>query len=433
MVTQQIKTEYEQAELDMIPEGWIMKPLSGLCKKDGLVRGPFGSNLKKSFFVNSGIKIYEQKNAIKRNIVLGTYFITKKKFFELKRFEVKAGDFILSCSGTIGRIFLLPEKSPIGIINQALLLIKINEDIINKKYFFHYFDWDKLQEKIIDNTHGGAMKNLVGMSIFKQIPIALPKDPKEQLAIANALDDISEMIKKLEQSIIKKKNIKLGTMQELLTGKKRLEGFSEEWCYKTFGELFDFLKTGSNSRDELSRSGDFGYIHYGDIHAKWNQFLDCDNEEIPSISKEKVKTLPFLQDWDLIIADASEDYAGIGACILLKNIKNRKIVSGLHTMLLRSDKTKISPYYSAYLMSIRDVKDKLIKITTGISVYGLSKNQLKKVEVYLPKDINEQLEIGKILSNMDSEIKELESQKEKYVMIKHGMMRKLLTGEIRLK
>ena len=62
MVTQQIKQGYEQADLDMIPEGWIVKPLSELCKKDGLVRGPFGSSLKKDFFVNSGIKVYEQNN-----------------------------------------------------------------------------------------------------------------------------------------------------------------------------------------------------------------------------------------------------------------------------------------------------------------------------------------------------------------------------------
>ncbi len=399
MVTQQIKQGYEQTELDMIPEGWIMKPLSELCKKDGLVRGPFGSNLKKSFFVNSGIKVYEQKNAIKRDISLGTYFITKKKFFELKRFEVKEGDFILSCSGTIGRIFLLPENSPVGIINQALLLIKINEDIINKKYFFHYFDWDKLQEKIIDNTHGGAMQNLVGMSIFRQIPIALPEEPREQLAIVNALDDISELIKKLEQQIIKKKNIQLGTMQEFLSGRKRLEGFSGKWIMKKLGDVLK-VKHGKSQKKVEDKNGKYPILATGGKIGMSSKFL-YDKPSVligrkGTIDKPQYMETPF---WTVDTLFYTEILKDMIPKFLFYKFK------------------KISWY----------------NYNEASGVPSLNTSTIEKIEEMFPPTKEEQIAITDILSNMDSEIKELKIQKDKYVMIKHGMMQKLMTGEIRLK
>jgi len=220
----------------------------------------------------------------------------------------------------------------------------------------------------------------------------------------------------------------------MTTVEKIQSEFSDRnWSEKTFEELFSFLITGTKSRSDLSPYGDIGYIHYGDIHAKWNLIVNCDNEEIPKISKKKVKNLPLLKEGDLILADASEDYVGIGACILLKNIKNKKIVSGLHTILLRSDNTKISFDYSAYLTSIKKVKDQLVSIATGTSVYGLSKNKIKKVKVYLPNDVTEQSLIAKIISDIDELIVQLNHIITKKKNIKQGTMQEILTGNKRLK
>ncbi len=200
---------------------WEVKTLENVCAKNGLVRGPFGGTLKKEFFVRNGLKVYEQKNAIYRNLNLGNYFIDKNKFNELKRFEVKKGDFIVSCSGTIGKIYQIPKCAECGIINQALLKIKTDDDIIHDRFFFYYFDWEKFQEEIIDNTQGGAMQNLVGMNIFRNTQILLPPLPEQQ-AIAQILSDMDTMIEALEQKRDKYRTIKQGMMQELLTGKTRL-------------------------------------------------------------------------------------------------------------------------------------------------------------------------------------------------------------------
>ena len=98
----------------------------------------------------------------------------------------------------------------------------------------------------------------------------------------------------------------------------------EDWRVVTFGEAFSFLSTGNNSRSEIKEQGTIQYIHYGDIHTKWRYVLDCDKDNIPFIDEIKVKSLPKLEEGDLIIADASEDYEGIGVSVEIKNIKIEK-------------------------------------------------------------------------------------------------------------
>lgn len=199
---------------------WINKTLDKVSSS--LVRGPFGGALKKEFFVHSGYKVYEQRNAIYATVDLGNYFINEDKFKELQRFEVKAGDFIVSCSGTIGRIYQIPENHQKGVINQALLKITINSSEIDEKYFFYQFTWDHFQNKVIDDTQGGAMKNLVGMDKFKKAEIPCPPSLDEQKAIANVLTDMDKAIEAIESKKSKYLRIKQGMMQELLTGKTRL-------------------------------------------------------------------------------------------------------------------------------------------------------------------------------------------------------------------
>lgn len=223
-------------------------------------------------------------------------------------------------------------------------------------------------------------------------------------------------------------------VQTLEKGYKQTElgAIPEDWQITTFGDLFRFLPTGTNSRSDLSDQGEINYIHYGDIHAKWGLFLDCDVEEIPFISSEKIRNLPFAEEGDLVIVDASEDYAGIGKCVEIKNIKDKKIVCGLHTLFLRGNKEKIVDGYKAFLTSISIVKNVLVSKATGISVYGISKNTLRDTKIPLPSDLKEQSAIAKILSDTGDLIDFLDKLIEKKKNIKQGVMQELLTGKKRL-
>ncbi|GAN26152.1 ecoKI restriction-modification system protein HsdS [Legionella pneumophila] len=216
---QALLNPYENGRLK---KGWVIKSIEEMCVPGGIVRGPFGGALKKDCFVDNGYKVYEQRNAIYRNIEIGNYYIDKKKFQELKRFSIRPYDFIISCSGTIGRIYQIPRESPLGIINQALLKLTIETKFFSDKYFYHYFSWERFQDEIIESTQGGAMKNLVGMPIFKSTQIALPERLQEQEHIATVLSDIDADISELENKLNKAKKIKQGMMQNLLTGRIRL-------------------------------------------------------------------------------------------------------------------------------------------------------------------------------------------------------------------
>ncbi|WP_420795827.1 restriction endonuclease subunit S [Ktedonobacter racemifer] len=220
-------------------------------------------------------------------------------------------------------------------------------------------------------------------------------------------------------------------MQQLLTGKTRLPGFSGEWKTRSLEDIFQFLSTANNSRNDLSGNGDIKYIHYGDIHTKWRSFLDCSSSEIPLISKEKVKNVPFLEEGDLVMADASEDYDGVGISIEIKNVTGHRVVAGLHTFLLRGDKTVLADGFKGYLQYIPDFNNALKKAATGISVYGISKNSIKNISILLP-EIPEQQAIANTLSDMDAEIAALEQRREKTRALKQGMMQELLTGKTRL-
>jgi type I restriction enzyme, S subunit len=211
---------YKQTEVGLIPEDWNSITIEGICDSEGLVRGPFGGALKKEFFVQEGFKVYEQKNAINHDADIGNYHINNEKFNELKRFEVKDGDFIVSCSGTIGKIFQIPIGSKPGIINQALLKIKIDGRVMLDKFFLNIFNWESFQKKVIDKQ-GGAMQNLVGMNIIRKISIPLPC-LSEQHVIASVLSDMDAEIAALEIRRKKTNDLKQGMMQELLTGRIRL-------------------------------------------------------------------------------------------------------------------------------------------------------------------------------------------------------------------
>ena len=116
---------------------------------------------------------------------------------------------------------------------------------------------------------------------------------------------------------------------------------------------------------------------------------------------------------------------------VLKNVNHREIVGGLHTLLLRGNKDEIADGFKGYLLHLKGFKEAVIRAATGISVYGVSKKNLGEIEIIIP-DTNEQSSIAAVISDMTTEIKQLEEKLQKYKVIKQGMMQNLLTGKIRL-
>ena len=204
-----------------------------------------------------------------------------------------------------------------------------------------------------------------------------------------------------------------------------------DWDLVPIGEIFKTLSNATYSRDELTQEGEILYIHYGDIHTKFNYFLNLLKTDLPSITKSQLKNYSLLNEGDLIMVDASEDYSAINKSVEIVNIGNRKVISGLHTIVLRDMGNVFVDGFRGYIRSNKIVKNQLDKLATGMKVYGVSKNNLMKVLIPIPSK-QEQTAIAQILSDMDSEIETLEKKLSKYKSLKQGMMQELLTGRIRL-
>lgn len=433
----QVPEGYKKTEIGVIPEDWELKTIGDI----GSVSSGGTPSRTNPLYWNGSIP-WITTTQIDFNIIDNAeQFITQDGLNNSAANLLPPGTLLMAMYGqgkTRGKVAILNIKAS---INQACAAILLNNNI-NHKYIFYYLA--NQYEYIRNLSNIGNQENLNGL-IIKSIKIPLPPLP-EQKAIAQTLSDVDALIDALDKLIAKKRHIKTATMQQLLTGKTRLPGFGEgkgykksaigvipeDWDVKTYEDIFWFLKTASNSRADLSLNEDIKYIHYGDIHTKWQHKIDLQSEFLPSISQEKVKSIPFLEEGDIVMADASEDYEGIGKSIEVVNIGNIKVVAGLHTFLLRDSKKTFVDGFRGYLHTIKSVKLSIDKMATGLKVYGLSKNSLKNIYVPIP-DKEEQKAIAQVLSDIDKEITALEKRRAKTQAIKQGMMQELLTGRTRLK
>ncbi|WP_195207360.1 restriction endonuclease subunit S [Bacteroides clarus] len=197
----------------VVPDNWVW------CRLDDLAfykKGPFGSSLTKAMFVQKGddtYKVYEQKNAIQKDHELGSYYISKEKYCSLSSFAVHPYDIIVSCAGTIGETYVLPQNIQEGIINQALMLIRLyNREI--ERFYLLYFDFI-LKQEAYKESKGTAIKNIPPFDVLKNFLIPIP--PKEEqnrilsevdkwMSFVNAIEtnsnDLQTIIKQTKNKIL---------------------------------------------------------------------------------------------------------------------------------------------------------------------------------------------------------------------------------------
>ncbi len=393
---------FKQTEVGVIPDDWKTHSIENLIVPNGLIRGPFGGSLKKSCFVSKGIKVYEQRNAIYKDEKIGRYYIEEQKYNELKRFEVNANDFIVSCSGTIGKIYQIPSGFEKGVINQALLKITIDTSKHSDQYFYQFFQWDNFQKRIIESTQGGAMKNLIGMSDFKKVLIPLPPTRAEQTAIAAALSDMDALVEGVEKLLEKKRRIKQGAMQELLRPK-------EGWKSKTLAYLInclDSLRVPLNESQRLKIKGNIPYCGANGIVDYIDDYL--------------------IDDKVILMAEDGGYFDEHDKRPIAYQVSGRCWVNN-HAHVLKA-KEGYDQDFIFYSLVHKDIRFFLSSGTRS----KLTKGEMLRIEINIPNDESAQMEVSQILSDMDNEIEQLETQLTKYRQLKTGMMQELLTGKKRL-
>lgn len=272
----------------------------------------------------------------------------------------------------------------------------------------------------------------LNINLEKLNPFKIPVPPfPEQQAIAAALSEADGVVAGLERVIAKKRLIKQGAMQDLLTARRRLPGFSGEWEVKRLGDHVRFLKNGTHSRAQLSEHGPVKNLHYGDIHGAVSIFLSPATKPMPTLDSVSAGRLDRLAAGDLVFVDASEDLAGVGTSVEITDLDEIEVVSGLHTIAARFDKSVLVDGFKAFLQFMPAFRSHLCQLAAGTKVLATNRRHISSAEIALPRP-DEQQAIAAVLSDMDAEIQTLESRLAKARAVKEGMMQNLLTGRVRL-
>jgi type I restriction enzyme S subunit len=344
-----------------------------------------------------------------------------------KRSRVLAEDVLLTIVGSVGNLAKVPLAFSGANLTQQTARLAFDRKTSSPDFFFYLLQSSVGKLQILNFTKSGVQPSLNLADVGK---FRLPNPTlAEQEAIAGALSDADAWIESLEQLIAKKRQIKQGAMQELLTGKRRLPGFSGKWENKRLAEHCRFLRNGTNSRADLNVDGPLKYLHYGDIHSCNNVYMSP--KLLPSLPMSKANTLDRLQDGDLVLADASEDTIGISKSVEIVGVDSFELVAGLHTIAVRFSTGLFAPKFVGFLQHCPDFNLHLRKLAAGTKVFATNRRHVSSAEVCVPP-LKEQTAIATVLSDMDTEIESLESKLAKAREIKQGMMQELLTGKIRL-
>lgn len=281
-------------------------------------------------------------------------------------------------------------------------------------YLFNRIDWKKYNEAT--GVPSLTSKNI--LAIIAQFPIL-----SEQTRIATALSNIDALISELGRLIDKKRAIKQGAMQQLLTGKKRLKGFSEPWVEKKLGENATILRGGSPRpiEDYITDSQDgLNWIKIGDVKPDDKYF----RKTAEKIKKEGLAKTRQVKKGDFILSNSMS----FGRPYILD------IDGCIHDgwLVIQDYQEAYDMQFLYYVLCSDGVKNQYIAMAAGSSVQNLNKEKVANVILNAPVYLEEQTAIASVLSSMDAEISALEAKKAKYEQIKQGMMQQLLTGKIRL-
>jgi type I restriction enzyme S subunit len=328
----------------------------------------------------------------------------------------KKGDVLLCVRGSsTGRFNISDDEYCIG-RGVAAIRAKSGADTP-----FITFQVDSIVKEILALTTGSTFPNIDGKSI-RAIPIPLPPLP-EQRAIAAVLSDVDALINSLDRLITKKRDLKQATMQQLLTGHKRLPGFHGEWEVKCLGDVGTFSKGKGIKKDEVGADG-MPCIRYGEIYTHHNDYLKAFNSFITQTIAQQSQRI---QKGDLLFAGSGETAEEIGKCVTF--LGDEEAYAGGDIVIFRP--IVQDSLYFGYLMNHSSVVTQKARMGQGDAVVHISARNLAELLLHLPP-LPEQTAIAAVLSDMDAEITALERRRDKTRSLKQGMMQELLTGRTRL-
>ena len=431
-INNKVKQGYKQTKLGWIPEDWWIGKIQDLVDKN-IINKPMDGNHgnihpKSSDFVSEGIPFIAANNIKNETINFDSCnFITKEQADQLQKGFSKNGDILITHKGSVGNTALVDDINfPYLMLTPQVTYYRIIDPLkINRSFLRFFFQSERFQY-ILKKLSGGGTRAYIGISAQRKLPVFLPPLPEQQ-KIASILSTWDKAIATQEQLIKQKQELKKGLMQQLLTGRKRFAGFTEEWKYKSMNDIVKYLGgeafKSANKVEKGVKWLKIANVGIGSI--KWDNNTTC----LPiSFIEENPKyvlregdiimalTRPILNNKLKIATFNKED--GIAllnqrvAKLTSKNKNDLKFIYYLHQM----------PYF-IYCMNA---------MMAGTDPPNISLKDLNKTKVRIP-NYDEQKMIVSAIESCDLEINNLIDIKKQIIKQKQGLMQQLLTGEKRVK
>lgn len=377
-------------------------------------------------WVDSGVVFLRSECVSERGIELGAaMFISDAANQMMKRSAIYANDILMTITGNVGRVCKVPEGFPKANINQHIARIRIPNNQVDREFIYQFLKQDKIRNNYLKITTGQAYPQ-ISLEQVRNTKIPLPP-LTEQRAIAACLSTWDKAIAKTEALIAQKELQKKWLMQQLLTGKKRLKGFVENWKEYHLGSLGDTY-TGLTGKNK----DDFGdgkpYIPYMNIFS--NAQIDISNLDFVQITDADNQNRVKYGDIFFTISSETSDEVGM-ASVLLDDIGEVYLNSFCFGFRLYDFNTLV-PEFSSYFLRADEFRSEIYKLSQGATRFNLSKNNLMKLYIILPPS-EEQTAIAQVLQTADKEINMLKTEVENLREQKKWLMQELLTGKKRLK
>ena len=408
-----VKSGYKQTEVGVIPEEWEVRNL-----KDVSLKITDGDHVTPKRETN-GYYLLSARNVLNGRIdVSDVDYVGPSEYQRMKqRCGPEAGDILISCSGTIGRVAVVPPGFECVLVRSAALA-KVDHALADGVFLQFWLQGRRAQWEIASSVNQGAQPNLFLNHIER---LTCPKPPlPEQRAIAGALSDVDALIGALDQLIAKKRDLKQAAMQQLLTGQTRLPGFNGEWEVKRLGELAEIVSGGTPKTSEPSYwAGSVKWCTPTDITGCSGNYLF---ETERTISRDGLASCSaqLLPVGSLLLCSrATIGEVRIAGCEICTN-------QGFKSLVCKPGVSNEFLYYKLLTM-----KSQMVERAIGSTFLEISKKDTAALELTVPEH-GEQTAIAEVLSDMDAELAALEQRRDKTRSLKQGMMQELLTGRIRL-
>ncbi|MGB5946207.1 restriction endonuclease subunit S [Paenisporosarcina sp.] len=399
-------------------EDWKISKLSNFLNHIGSGVTPRGGS---SVYQTEGILLIRSQNVHFAGLKLkDVAYISDEINAKMKNSQLSDSDVLLNITGaSIGRVTIVPLDFPKANVNQHVCILRANEYLL--PYFLKTYLESDYGQKNVFKDQAGQTREALNLEQIKSFNIGIPCI-EEQKKMTEFFSLITQRINLQQEKIKDLEELKKGMMQKIFSQKLRFKDEDErefpKWEKAYLNNLGTFGKSYSYSR-AVEGDGIYRYIHYGDIHSNYPSV--CENVEFPTITN--VQQYELLIDNDIVFADASEDYADLGKAILIKKVNEQQVIAGLHTHKFTPNQ-RLNSLYFIYFTQTRVYEEFIKRMGTGVSVLGISKTNLNKLEVLLPS-VQEQEKIGRIIYSLDQKIQREKDKTKILTSHKQGFMQQM--------